>query len=322
MNHQRSSCIVTAVVVTAVLFAESLWAQSSRIDGGMVSQEQFGFYWETRLEPTPPFTDSITTATADEPGIIHRLLLDRARRVYVGYDALVVPLSEPNTYRVTFRQLGMTPELARQVLGDSLSSWRQLSTPGWNLQAPQTIKGGEVLELSLLFNQSTRQRVVDYVTVQEPSRRFQGFNQIPERRFTYAGGPARDFRVTDVELTIQSPRLSINGKLDETSTRRYDEVSGSVVWIAASKRGRYILSLLPRPELGFRKAGEVRGSSLRFTIGSDTFTLNTGGRIAPGQASFSLYVLHDPEWRPTYPNADMSAFFMGSADSADSLVRK
>jgi hypothetical protein len=322
MNHQRSRCIVATVTVAAVLFAPSLWAQSSRIDGGTVSQNEFGFYWETRLEPTPPFSDSITTATAHEPGVIHRLLLDRAQRVYVGYDALVVRLSEPDTYRVTFQRLGMTPALARQIIGDDLANWRPLPTPGWNLQAPQTIKGGEVLELSLLSNPSTRQRVVDYVTVQEASRRFQGFDQIPERKFTYAGGPARDFRVTDVELTIQSPRLSVNGKLDETSTRVYNEVSGSVVWIATAKRGRYILSLLPHPELGFRKAGEVRGSSLRFTIGSDTFTLNTGGRIAPGQASFSLYVLHDPEWRPTYPNADASAFTMGSADSADSLIRK
>ena len=319
----RRAIVLVAAVVAVATFARELPAQSSRIDGGTVSQSTFGFYWETRLQPpTPPFADSISTATTDEPGVIHRLLLDSARRMYVGYDALVEPLSEANTYRVTFRRLGMTPELARQVLGDSLSTWSQLPTPGWNLNAPQTIKGGDVLELNLLVNAATSQRVVEYVTVQEPSRRFRGFQQIPERKFTYAPGPSRDFRVADVELTIQSPRLSVNGKLDESSTRRYDEVSGSVVWIATGKRGRFLLSLIPHPELGFRKAGEVRGSSLSFVIGGDTFMLNTGGRIAPGQASFSLYVLHDPEWRPNYPNADISAFSMGGADRAESLIRK
>jgi hypothetical protein len=82
------------------------------------------------------------------------------------------------------------------------------------------------------------------------------------------------------------------------------------------------LSLVPRPELGFRKAGEVRGSSLSFVIGKDTFTLSTGGRIAPGQAAYSLYVLHDPDFRLTYPNADNSAFVMGAADRPEVLIRK
>jgi hypothetical protein len=57
-------------------------------------------------------------------------------------------------------------------------------------------------------------------------------------------------------------------------------------------------------------------------VGADTFTLNTGSRIVPGQASFNLHVLHDPEWRPDYPNADASAFFMGTADRVESLIRK
>jgi hypothetical protein len=124
-----------------------------------------------------------------------------------------------------------------------------------------------------------------------------------------------------VELTIRAPRLSINGKLDESSTRHFNEVSGSVVWFYTSNRGRYILSLVPRPELGFRRAGEVRGTSLSFVVGKDTFSLSTGARIAPGQAAFNLYVRHDPEWRPTYPNADLTAFSMGATDRAESLVR-
>ncbi len=123
-----------------------------------------------------------------------------------------------------------------------------------------------------------------------------------------------------MELTIQAPRLSINGKLDESSTKRFDEVSGGVVWIYVGKRGRYILSLVPHPELGFRRAGEVRGSSLSFVVGNDTFSLSTGGRIAPGQGSFNLYVLHDPDWKPTYPMADLSAFNMGAADRPESLM--
>jgi hypothetical protein len=156
---------------------------------------------------------------------------------------------------------------------------------------------------------------VDYVTVQEPVRRG-GFNPEPERHFSFEPGPSRDFRADDGELALLAPRLSINGKLDETSAHRFDEVSGSIVWIYAAKRGRFLLSLTPRAELGFRKAGEIRGSSLSFVMGGDTFTLNAGGRIAPGEASFTLYVLHQPDWKPTYALADLSVFNMGTLDPA------
>jgi hypothetical protein len=124
-----------------------------------------------------------------------------------------------------------------------------------------------------------------------------------------------------VELRLVSPRLTINGELDESSLLTNDTVASAFVWFYAGGRGRFILSLLPNAELGFRKAGEVRGSSLRFTVGKDTFTLNAAGQIAPGRAPFNLYLLHDPTWRPNYPHANLSVFVMDGADRADLLVK-
>jgi len=318
----RNRTIITAIGL-AFLFASAAFAQSTRIDSGVISQVKFGFYFETRLQPATPPLDGFTTQTTQEEGVIHRVLLDRSRRTYAGYDFFVQTLAEPNTYQVTIRPIAMNPELAGRVLGANSSDWTQMRTPGWSMPAPQTIKGGEVLEFTLLNDRTTGQSVIDYVTVQEPAGpRDRGFNgPTPARTFSFAPGPARDFRTTDAEMTIQSPRLSINGKMDETTLRRYDEVSGQIVWIAAARKGRYLLSLLPRPELGFRKAGEIRGSSLTFIVGKDTFNLSAGHPIAPGQSAYTLYVLHEPDWKLTFPNADTSAFVMGSLDPA-TLSRK
>jgi hypothetical protein len=319
------------------MMAQQAQAQSTRIDSGMVPQEKFGFYWETRLVPPAPPMSDFSTATAYEPGVIHRVLLDRKKKIYVGYDAVVTVLAEPNRYRVTFQKLTMTPQLSLNFLGDSISAWTEIQAPlgggpptwsqirtppAWESTTPREIRGGEVLELNLLENARTGQRVIDYITVQEPSRKFAGFDSISDRKFSFEPGTSRDFRTDDVELTIQAPRLSINGKLDATSSRRFDEVSGPVVWIYIARHGRYLLSLVPRPELGFQRAGEVRGTSLNFTIGNETFTVNAGARIAPGQAPFNLYVLHDPNWKPNYSNADPDAFNMGGADRAESLISK
>jgi len=314
-----------ALAVGLVLTTQVALAQSGRIDGGTISnrQNKFGFYWETRLDPpTPPLPDIFTTAIQDGVGVIHRILLDASQQIYVGYDVIVKELSEPNRYQVTFQSLTMTPEISSQVLGPNPSRFRPMATPGWGMPAPHEIRGGEVLEMNLLINAITHQRVTDFVTVQEASHQFSGFDTFPDREFTFAPGTPRDIRVEDVGLTIQSPRLSINGKLDESSAKRFDQVSGGAVWLYAAKRGRFILSLVPHPELGFRRAGEVRGSSLSFVVGNDTFSLSTGRSIAPGQAAFNLYVLHEPDWKPTYANADLGVFNMGAADRAELLVRK
>jgi hypothetical protein len=104
--------------------------------------------------------------------------------------------------------------------------------------------------------------------------------------------------------------------------RSSGEITGSAVWIYIPNRGRYILSLAPHPELGFRKAGEVRGTSLSFTLGADTILLNSARTVAPGDSPFNLYVLAESGWRPNYANTDVGSFLMGAADRAELLVQR
>jgi hypothetical protein len=70
--------------------------------------------------------------------------------------------------------------------------------------------------------------------------------------------------------------------------------------------------------LGFRKAGEIRGSTLSFVLNDDTFTIISSGRIAPGSGPFHVYVLHEPTWLPRSGNT--SSAEVGAADRLDQLV--
>jgi len=298
--------------------------QSSRIGSGSVRRDKFGFYWEMRIEPgVPPLGEGFSTITiTDTTPVIHRVMLDRSGKTYFGYDALVDVLPEPNTYRVTFRPLVMTERMALGLYMDAWAAWVPLAAPRFPL--PQTVHTGEILELTLLTNGATKQKIVDYVSIQEPGQaipRFGG-DGIPQREFSYAPGAARDIASTDVEMHVLSPRLSINGKLEESTVSQNDDVSGAFIWFHVPKRGRFVLAMGPHPELGFRKAGEIRGSSLQFTIGADSYTLSAGTRIAPGQAAFNLYVLQQPNWKPTYLFADESAFNIGAVDRFESLDGK
>jgi hypothetical protein len=293
---------------------------SVRIDGGVVSREKFAFHWETRILPaTPPLAEGFSTTTTDTFGVIHRVMMDRSGRTYFGYDVLIDVLPENNSYRITFKPLVMTSTLAKGLEMDQWSAWMTLAAP--RFPAPQVVHGGDILEFTLLTNQATGQKISDYISVQEPrqSATTRGF-AIEERDFTYETGTTRDITASDVELRIRSPRVSINSKLDPSSSDRFDEAAGVFVWIYVPGHGRFILSLLPHP--GFSKTGEVRGSSLSFKDGTDTYSISAASRIAPGQAAFNLYVSHQPEWKPNYAFADVSKFNMGAEDRIESLIGK
>lgn len=323
-SRLRLTCLL--VLLSAIPIA----GQTTRMDGGSVSVgREFGFYWETHLHPAAPALDSFYTSARLDGGVIYRVMLDRERRLYFGYGAAVAPASEAGRYRVTVMPLALTPGLARSILGDDYAAWTALQGPStgsvhWDSvasRAPELgaigprsvtteIGAGEVLSLTLLTNPATGQQIVDYVSVQNPQP-FRGFEVVAPREFSFAAGAPRDFGIEDAELRISAPRLSIDGRLQESTLNLTGSAAGTIVWIYVPGRGRFFLSLAPHAELGFSRAGEVRGSALTFTAGGETFALVSGGRIA-GSAPFNLYVRHEPEWVPTYQHADRSAFIMDS----------
>jgi hypothetical protein len=76
------------------------------------------------------------------------------------------------------------------------------------------------------------------------------------------------------------------------------------------------LSLTPRPDLGFKQAGEVRGGAITFTMAKDTIKLECFNEIAPGHAPYHVYAAIDPSWEPT-AEAQKGRFAMGSVDAGE-----
>lgn len=99
-----------------------------------------------------------------------------------------------------------------------------------------------------------------------------------------------------MRLTMR--RVIVNGTVDLNANGTRN-VSGALVWFYAPGHGRYVLSLTPRPDLGFVQAGEVRGGLVTFEVDKDNVVLESPAMIAPGDAPYVLYVLHDREWAPT-----------------------
>ena len=230
--------------------------------------------------------------------VIHRYMQDRSHKTYFGYDIAVEPLHDGSTLRVSILPLSVGPER----LGlENPETWKRLAPPRY--PPPQSVRSGNTLAFDLFVNRETGQKLVEYVLFGRNHRR----ETVP--------WPARDFTVHDAELRLRAPRLVVNGTLAEATTSVDATISGAFVKLYWAPKGQFTFSLVPHPELGFRKLGEVRGSTAAFESGGDSYELNCDGKIAPGYAAFNLYVLHDPDYSPSIPLFYKGTeFFMGASD--------
>jgi hypothetical protein len=171
------------------------------------------------------------------------------------------------------------------------------------------VRAGDIVAIDLLENPATGQKVVDYLEFKRSNAA------------TAELSPLGDLSLADVEFQLENFRISLNGTVLDASTRVGGSISGAAVWFYLPERGRFVMSLLPNPKLGFRRAGEVSNRSLTFTEGRERYDIQSTSRIVPAGGRFNLYVLHDPKWRPTRVVSNLP-LIVGAADRAEWLAAK
>ena len=238
-------------------------------------------------------------------GRFHRIVEDRSQRRYFAYDVLVEPRNDARTFQVRIEPFSLSAtELAEMQVDPSWTYVPLLKYP-----LVPDVRAGDRVAIDLLENPATGQRVVDYLVFKRANAS------------AAAELPVRDLSVADVQLRLDDFRISVNGSVLDASTRVGGSISGPALWFYLPERGRFVLSLLPNARLGFRRAGEVTNALLSFTDGSDRYDIKSTSRIAPASGRFNLYVLREPEWRPTESESN-SPLIVGAADRAEWLTAK
>ena len=236
---------------------------------------------------------------------VSRVVVDRANHTYLGYEVLVEP-KQPGMYLATFGKLGVTPldlEASESLRLPAASApangaasahpqWTQLELPA--IPEPRLFHDTESISIDLFIDPATKAKLIDDIRLHLMTPISRPVPQVPT-----VSGSARDFSVADADLQLVQPRLTLNGRPQVTSgPASVHNSRGSLVWLYFPDHGRYILSLAPHADLGFKKAGEVRGGVLTFTSGQDAVRLESMSAIATGDAPYNLYVLHDADWQP------------------------
>ena len=264
---------------------------------GATNKKKIHVQFETRLEPSgdPSQVLKLGGGVVVADAVFHRYLQDDGNKVYYGYDISVEPTGEDSTLRVTILPLSIGPE---RLHLPNPEKWTALSPP--RFPKAQTARLGDTMAFDLFVNPSTGQKVVEYVFFGD------------SHRMKTAIGPARPFTIHDAEIEIWAPKFTVNGELLEAFSKTDAFIQGHFVSFYLPDRGRFVLSLVPHPEVGLLKAGEVRGSTLRFDVDGDTYEVNCKDKIAPGLAAYDLYLFHDATYRRD-PHPDSISF--GSSDA-------
>lgn len=271
--------------------------------------------FDLRADPSSPLA-GISSGTAARSvnqnfEIVHRYFYDDNAHTYFGYDVVIQPGPQAGDYRVTFYDLSIGPLDFATGLTDAPdpAQWRKLPLP--SMPAPQVMQDGDVARITVSTDAASGQSTADLMRLQRPIGMTAAAMIVRQTMTSRGGGgpmaspdpptvsgEAREFSVDDAEMHMQRARVIVNGQNEDFGVAPRP-VSGSLIWLFVPNHGRYVLSLSPRADLGFVKAGEVRGGIVTFTVGKDQVRLESPIAIAPGDAPYILYVLHDPEWTPT-----------------------
>ncbi|HEU4936325.1 MAG TPA: hypothetical protein VFT39_07730 [Vicinamibacterales bacterium] len=239
-------------------------------------------------------------------GRFHRVVQDRSQRRYFAYDVLVEPKIDSRAFQVRIEPFSLSAtDLDRMEVDPSWTYVPLLKYP-----LVPDVRAGDSVAIDLLENPTTGQKVVDYFVF--------------KRADATAGAelsPVRDLSLADVQLRLDDLRISVNGSVLDASTRVGGSISGAALWFYLPQRGRFVMSLVPNPKLGFRRAGEVTNALLSFTDGSDRYDIKSTAPIAPASGRFNLYVLRDSKWRPSGSEVD-APLLVGAADRPESLTAK
>jgi hypothetical protein len=288
---------VTLAALIALAAARMQGQENSILMDGGPSWKGFSILFTPKVEPDRDHASNELGGTVIDlrGGVVgQRFIDDPARKRTFGYDVRLEPSADGRTAQIRIEPLHAVQHAVQ-------NGWTQFGIPAGLPKYPVIpgLYAGDTVALDLLINAATGQKIVDYLTLERQT--------LP--------GVAHDFSIADVQLSLDRPRVKVNGDPFESTANFQGTAVGAMVWLYLEGHGRFLLSLLPNEKGGFRKAGTTIGIMLTFRDGGTEFRVDCESAIAPGPGPFNLYVMHEPDWRPrnSSGHVEIGSGFSGAA---------
>ncbi|HEV3197276.1 MAG TPA: hypothetical protein VGZ73_05200 [Bryobacteraceae bacterium] len=309
---------VASILLILAALGHAQWPTRGVIFNGSASNHGVRYRFATVVEPVesdPKWGAGIGGGFKYQAGKEHRVMLDSNSHLFFGYDLAVERADSAGSCRVTISPLSITLEEFFEILSSRLQrrpeidtkSYQPLSLPTYPL--PQIVRASDTIALDLLVSPDGKQRVVDYIQVSCKESEAGASTDSVAGKTSVAGTPSqpRDFSAQDLELRLVNPELKINDRLIK-SAGLHGEAAGNVLWVYVPGKGRFLLSLVPYREYGFRRAGMLRGSDVSFQYGGDRYEMRSSEPLFRSGQPWNLYVRADEAYQsnkgPAFGAAD------------------
>lgn len=236
-----------------------LQAQQVRLMSGVNSLENGVFVnYQTLLEPAsaggvaPRLSGGVITARQS----IHRYV--QVGESAFGYDLSVMPVNGGRDIQIRIGPLTLTPEDLNRFSAKSLRLAPLVKYPN-----ATTVRSGSAIEVDILRNASTGQRVFDVLTLTVETAR--------------AAGEWGLRLVAPVATTG-----SLKAKFPATLT-------GDLMTVRVPRRGAMTIGVQAMRGRGFQRVGEVDGKVMRVQWGEATIEIVSEESIVPGGGKWTLY---------------------------------
>jgi GWxTD domain-containing protein len=277
------------------------------------SEQSFGGVYFTSQEET------------EKTSRVHRVLADRAKGSYFGYDLVIEPATAPGKFKVSIKPLSIKPP---DTMG--LNDLAAATLPKY----PQDLEvaDGDSIALDVLTNARTKVNIVDYIKIS--SKRSQGSEEVPIASSETApsgstkaarGQATRDFTTNDIKLRLTAPTLFANGAVGPILGSEWEGmIEGTFLNMYIPGRGRFFFSLFPQNDLQFKKTGSIEGNKIRFQTGDSTYELVSEAPIVSGGGNWNIWLLHDSDYRPDLIfSVDAAGFIQyGASNDVESVLKQ
>lgn len=348
----KNKFLAFAILIFSCFFAVSTAVKAQH---SSVSFNKKGISVAFKVETSTPETTRQTFGSVyftgyndtEKESRVHRVLADRESGLYFGYDLVIESSSEPNKFKVSFRQLSMTPPETLR-----LSDLTMRSLPKY--PEDLTVEDGDTIALDLLYNPQTKVKIVDLIkiTTKKPqssdtslftttanasgasSKSGTGLGTTSGTSVSSGSGTVgglfsksavRDFTPNDVKLRLTSPKLFINGAVGNFTGSEWEGIiEGSVIYVYVPGKGRFVFTLFPKNGFNFQKTAVVESNKITFESNGERYELISDAPIVSTGGDWNLWTLYDQSYRPDliFSSAASGYIEYGAANEVENLLKQ
>lgn len=266
--------------------------------------------------------------------VIHRIISDRESGLIFGYDLVIEYGGAPGRYKVSVNRLSQEKGKEIRVFDTSkLGKGTKIidtNKPGTlaiektiqplsKYPAPVLVEAGDTIELNILENPKSLEKVVDVIKIVSRSESGEKKSNLSfdDNQSSAGKKTARDFSPETIELKLNDCKFLVNNKqiADLNGT-----VAGTIPYVYFQDKGIYAFSLFPRKGYDFKKIGTVENNKISFEIEGNNYEIISGSPIMEMNGAWNLWVLYDSQYKPQ--PVQSSPYLFGTIDLLENLLRK